>query len=109
MKLQIDFYSKDEFSKGMMGLGEIHAKLTGEASFAEFAFGRGAMAWDELQAHDFIRDAKDKKFISAGEREHLMKATKSEVKNVAWRTAEYAAIMLAIMILIRPLSQAGKG
>lgn len=102
------FYSKDSYAKGVFG--EALSKLPGNrSSYAEFAFGRGAMAWDELTTHDFINGLRERHMINDRIKSELMEKTKSKGINVALRLGEYAAFIILLAILIRSTNEAFKG
>ncbi len=102
------FFSKDAYAKGV--IGEALSKLPGNrSSYAEFAFGRGAMAWDELTTHDFINGLREKHMIDDHIKSELMEKTKSGGKHVALRIGEYVALVILLAILTRSTSQAFKG
>lgn len=51
----IKFYKKDVLSRLPAGLGEFLGFVGGEASFAQIAYGRQQMAWDEIDIDSFLK------------------------------------------------------
>lgn len=51
----IKFYGKDYKSRLPLGIGTVIGMVTGKSSYAQIAYGREAMAWDELQINEFTR------------------------------------------------------
>ncbi len=92
------FYGKDWFNRLPLGLGTISGAISGRASFAQAAFGRGAMAWDELELNEFTRLLRDQGLIELEQQHELQERAGGGKKEVAWGYVRTVAplIMLAL-------------
>lgn len=54
----IKFYKKDILARLPAGLGMLNGLIGGKTSYAQIAFGRDAMAWDEIEIDTFIKKIK---------------------------------------------------
>jgi hypothetical protein len=88
------FYNKNWISRLPFGIGTLASMVTGRASYAQYAFGRGAMAWDELESNEFTRLLRDRQLISEEEQHELQRKAGGGRKEVA------AALLRTVVPLI---------
>lgn len=89
------FYGKKWTHRLPLGIGTANAMLGGESSYAQIAFGRGKMAWDELQLNEFTRLLRDKGFIKVEQQAKLQGKAGGGKKEVAWG---YARTVLPLIM-----------
>lgn len=93
------FYKKDYVTRLPFGIGTMQGALKGQASYAQIAFGRDKMAWDELDVDTFMRKVEDAGLIKMDEMEGLRKRTGAEALNLMWAIGR-TAIPLFILAFI---------
>lgn len=88
------YYKKDWQARMPGGWGTLHGRVSGKASYAQVAFGRDQMAWDELDSRDFLIMCHEAGLMNHDQMEELKKKTGAEQWNV----------ILALMRTATPLS-----
>jgi len=78
------FYGKDYKARLPLGIGSLMGIITGESSYAQIAYGRGAMAWDELQLNEFTRQLRDKGMLNVEQQHELQNKAGGGKKEVVW-------------------------
>jgi len=78
----IKFYKKDWVNRLPFGVGFLTGAISGKMSYAQIAFGRGAMAWDELDVNDFIVHLRQAGFTPDDQK--LMSDFKEKVGGKKW-------------------------
>ncbi|RJQ38420.1 hypothetical protein C4559_01375 [Candidatus Microgenomates bacterium] len=78
----IKFYKKDITTRLPVGIGMAEGMLHGKASYAEIAFGRDQMAWDEIDIDSFVRKVRSAGLIDSAELGLLRKKTGSQYWNL---------------------------
>lgn len=104
----IKFYGKDWFSRLPLGLGTVISTVTGRASFAQAAFGRGAMAWDEVEVNEFTRLLRDSHLISHEEQLKLQERAGGGKKELAYGITRTLVPLLTAALIYYILSRALK-
>ncbi|MBI2195555.1 MAG: hypothetical protein HYU48_00740 [Candidatus Levybacteria bacterium] len=102
------FYGKDWYSRLPLGIGTITDKLLGRASFAQASFGRGAMAWNELQLNDFTGLLRDGHLITREIQQDLQKRAGGGKKEVAWGLVRTIAPLLMLAFIYYMMSRIAK-
>lgn len=74
----IKFYKKDIIKRLPAGFGMFDGLINGEASYAQIAYGRKQMAWDELDVRRFVYEVQFHGLIKKGDLEELRKKTGAE-------------------------------
>lgn len=65
------FYSKDVWSRLPFGIGTLNSLVNRGSSYAEVAFGKGQMAWDELAVNEFSRQLRDQGLLTLDQQHKL--------------------------------------
>ncbi|MCL5970187.1 MAG: hypothetical protein M1450_01645, partial [Patescibacteria group bacterium] len=109
----IKFYKKDVITRLPMGIGMAEGMLHGKASYAQIAFGRDQMAWDEVDIDSFVRKVRSAGLIDPAELGLLRKRTGSEHWNLGLAVTR-TAVPLGILgfiyyMLTAELEGLGKG
>ena len=96
------FYGKDYKSRLPFGIGTLMGIATGKSSYAQIAYGRGAMAWDELQLNEFTRLLRDQGMLTVEQQRELQGKAGGGKKEVAFGYVRTIAplIMLGIAFYI---------
>jgi len=92
------FYEKDFRHRLPLGIGTLMGITSGKSSAAQIAYGRGAMAWDELQSNEFTRLLRDNGMITVEEQQKLQKKAGGGKKEVAWSYARTVLPLLALAL-----------
>lgn len=71
----IKFYKKDLVSRLPFGIGWLGGFVGGQASYAQLAFGREQMAWDEIDIDTFLKKARSAALIEGEAVKRLRKRT----------------------------------
>lgn len=69
------FFKKDIVARLPAGLGWLKGFIGGKASYAQLAFGRDQMAWDEVQVDAFLKMAREAGLVGDQQIEDLRKKT----------------------------------
>lgn len=98
----IKFYSKDYPSRLPLGVGTLWGLIKGKSSFAQFAYGREAMAWDETDINEFTTMIRAKGMLTVEQQHQLQKQAGGGKKEVIYGTLRtmMPLISIAIMYLI---------
>lgn len=72
------FYKKDWVGRLPLGIGKFHGFVSGDASYAQVAFGRGQMAWDELDIQAFLHEVHAAGIVNEHQYEKLKKRLGAE-------------------------------
>ncbi|MCL5970200.1 MAG: hypothetical protein M1450_01725 [Patescibacteria group bacterium] len=94
------FYGKDYKARLPLGIGSLMDIVTGKSSYAQIAYGRGAMAWDELQLNEFTRLLRDEGMLTLDQQHELQVKAGGGKKEVVWGYIRTVAplIMLGIAV-----------
>lgn len=106
------FYKKDWTARLPFGIGKLEGALGGEASYAQVAFGRGQMAWDELDMQAFIHHLHASGLMEENQIEELKKRLGAENYQLAWAMLRSGIPMLILgfiyMMFLEQVEQAKK-
>lgn len=78
------FYGKDYKARLPLGMGTLMGLVTGKASYAQIVYGKGAMAWDELQLNEFTRLLRSHGMITVEQQHELQNRAGGGKKEVVW-------------------------
>lgn len=104
----IKFYKKDIVARLPGGIGTFIGLSTGKASYAQAAFGRNAMAWDEIDIDGFIKDLYWWELLNPEQIKKLRKQTGAEKWNLALAIARTASQLGLLGLLYYILSSSLK-
>ena len=65
-------------------MGTINGFVGGKASYAQVAFGRGQMAWDELDLQAFLHEVHGSGLVDHHQYEELKKRLGADMWNLSW-------------------------
>lgn len=92
----IKFYEKDYRHRLPFGIGTVVGMITGKSSAAQIAYGRGAMAWEELHVNEFTRLLRDNGMLTIEEQHKLQQKAGGGKGNVSWG---YARTIIPLLML----------
>lgn len=78
------FYKKDWVNRLPLGVGKITGFVGGDASYAQVAFGRGQMAWDELDMQAFLHTVHAAGIVKEEQLEELRKRLGTKSWSLLW-------------------------
>lgn len=106
------FYKKDWTTRLPFGVGKLEGFVGGKASYAQVAFGRGQMAWDELDMQAFIHHLHASGLMDHHQIEELKVRLGAENYQLAWAMLRSGIPMLLFgfiyMMLLEQVEQAKK-
>lgn len=106
------FYKKDWTTRLPFGVGKLEGYIGGQASYAQVAFGRGQMAWDELDMQEFLHHLHASGLMDHHQIEELKDKLGAENYQLAWAMLRTGIPMLLFgfiyMMLLEQLEQAKK-
>jgi hypothetical protein len=102
------FYSKDYYSRLPLGIGTLSSMITGKASFAQAAYGRESMAWDEFQLNEFTRLLRANHYLTEEQQHELQAKAGGSRSEVAWATLRTLAPLLTLALLYYLLTRVRK-
>ena len=80
----IKFYEKDYRHRLPFGIGTLMGLVTGKSSYAQIAYGRGAMAWEELQVNEFTRLLRNNGMLTVEQQHELQNRAGGGKKEASW-------------------------
>ncbi len=101
----IKFYQKDYKHRLPFGIGTLVGLVTGKSSAAQIAYGRGAMAWEELQVNEFTRLLRDNGMLSLEQQHELQDKTIGGRKEATWAYVRTVAPLLMLALAYYMLSK----
>lgn len=104
----IKFYAKDWFARLPLGIGTIVGMTTGKASYAQAAFGRGAMAWDEIEINEFTRLIRDTGMLTIEQQHELQQKAGGGKKEVFYAFTRTIPSILALAFVVYMLTRLTK-
>lgn len=78
------FYGKSWTHRLPLGIGTLLSTVAGRASYAQIAYGKGAMAWDEFQSNEFTRLMRDSGMLTEDQQHELQSRAGGGKKEVSW-------------------------
>lgn len=101
----VKFYKKGWQSRLPLGIGSLMSLVTGKSSYAQIAYGRGAMAWDELQVNEFTRLLRDAGKLTVEQQHELQEKVGGSKKEVAWAYARTVVPLIMLALVYYMLSK----
>lgn len=95
----IKFYKKQWWSRLPAGFGALLGSVTGKASYAQIAFTRDAMAWDEIDVNEFKRKLRDQNMLTPEQEQELGRRTGGNKLDVAYGFVRTFAPLAALALL----------
>lgn len=94
----IKFYGKDYKARLPFGIGTLMGLVTGKSSYAQIAYGRGAMAWEELQINEFTRLLRNNGMLTIEQQHELQDKAGGGKKEVVWSYARTVIPLLSLAL-----------
>lgn len=101
----IKFYKKDITARLPFGMGWLKSAVSGEGSYAQIAFGREQMAWDEIDIDDFLKKALGFALISKEQEEELRKKTGAQAWTLGLALARTGTSLFILSFIYFMLKQ----
>lgn len=106
------FYKKDWTTRLPLGIGKLEGYLGGKASYAQVVYGRGQMAWDELDMQAFLHHIHAAGIVNHHQMEELKKRLGAENYQLVWAAMRSGIPMFLLgfiyMMLLEQMEQAKK-
>lgn len=102
----IKFYGKGWQHRLPFGIGSVIGMATGKSSYAQIAYGRGAMAWDEIQVNEFTRLLRDNGMLTIEQQHELQKRAGGGKKEIAYGLVRTIVPLIGLAIIWYILSKA---
>lgn len=93
------FYGKDWFARLPLGIGTAVGTITKKTSYAQAAFGGGAMAWSEPELNEFSRLIRDAHLITEDQQHKLQAKAGGGKKEVAYALIRTIAPLILLALL----------
>ncbi len=106
------FYKKDWTTRLPLGIGKLEGYLGGKASYAQVVYGRGQMAWDELDMQAFLHHIHAAGIVNHHQMEELKIRLGAENYQLIWAAMRSGIPMFLLgfiyMMLLEQMEQAKK-
>ena len=101
----IKFYEKDYRHRLPFGIGSLMGLVTGKSSYAQIAYGRGAMAWEELQVNEFTRLLRTNGMLTVEQQHELQNRAGGGKKEASWAYVRTVVPLLMLALAYYMLSK----
>ena len=102
------FYEKSWTHRLPLGMGTLNTLVGGNSSFAQIAYGRDAMAWDELDLSQFTRLLRERGLLTLEEQHELQKRAGGGRIAASWDVARTVLPLMMIAMAYYMITEATK-
>jgi len=102
------FYGKSWTHRLPLGIGTLHTLATGNSSFAQIAYGRDAMSWDELDLNAFTRLLRERGLLTVEEQHELQERAGGGKLAASLDVARTVLPLLMIAMVYYMITEAAK-
>jgi len=102
------FYAKTWTHRLPLGIGTANSMIGGNSSYAQIAFGRDKMAWDETKLNEFTRLVRNRGMNTVEQQHKLQERAGGDKKGVVWDSARTVLPLIMLALAYYAMSQAAK-